>query len=234
MPRVTVVKHARKDYPEHDIKKGDTYYWWKFKFGGKHFSKTPPKPQQLTQSEFTSQVYDFEDALGALVADDTIESQIEEIADNMDSLADEQEEKRSNMPDQLQDSDVGTMLEERGDAMREWAEELRGLDFDLESDTAEDLEEEAGTELGYDTSDEGLREEVLHKLGIDEEQIGVVVPVEGSPGVSEADVVDKIEELRRDLETEIKERAQEMADERKEEKIQEIVDEAQGTSYGGP
>lgn len=241
MPAVHFVKKARKDYPEHSIQKGESYYWWKFRFGGKRVSKTPPNRRQLTQSDFQIGIYDLEDALGGLVADDSIESRVEEIADQMESLADEQEDKRSNMPDQLQDSEVGSMLEERGEALREWAEELRNLDFDLESDTAEDLEEEAAEELGHDTSDEGLREEALHQLGIDEEandgKLANDMAEEGQMqrDAEREDVIKaKIEELRAEMETEIRERAQEMADERKEEKIQEIVDEAQGTSYGGP
>ena len=198
MTRVHVVKHARKDYPEHDIKKGDQYYWWKFRFGGKNFSKTPPDRRRLTQSDFQISMYDLEDALGALVADDSIESQIENVADQMESLADEQEEKVQNMPDQLQDSEIGQMLQERADALREWAEELRGIDIDIESD-ADDYTDDAQAELyNFDPAEE------------------------------------PDEEKRRTMESEIADRAQEMADEAKQERIQEIVEEAQGTSYGGP
>ena len=56
MPRVYFVKKARKDYPV-GIKKGDSYYWWKFRYGGIHRSKTRPRPSQLTQSEFLSTIY---------------------------------------------------------------------------------------------------------------------------------------------------------------------------------
>jgi len=68
MPKVHCVKAARKDYPECGIKKGDTYYWWKFRFGGKHESKTYPKQSQLTQSEFLSQVYALNERLEDLDA----------------------------------------------------------------------------------------------------------------------------------------------------------------------
>src|SRR6266480_3085150 len=221
MPRVTFVKSARKDNPQQGIKKGDSYYWWKFRFGGKLYSKTQPKPQQLTQSEFMGAVYDFDDQLAGLVADDSIESQVGSIADDMESLADEQEDKRSNMPDQLQDSEVGSMLEERGEAMREWAEELRGLDFDFEQDK-DDFTDEACDEL-YGCA---LREAALEALGITEEQVveeGQAGEVEG-PRVPEAVVAEKIAEL----ESEVADRAQEMADEAIAEKIEEILNEAQG------
>ena len=39
MPRVHHVKSARKDNPV--AKKGESYYWWKFRYGGKRYSKTP-------------------------------------------------------------------------------------------------------------------------------------------------------------------------------------------------
>jgi len=32
MPRVHFVKKARRDYPDDDIKKDESYYWWKFRF----------------------------------------------------------------------------------------------------------------------------------------------------------------------------------------------------------
>lgn len=37
MARATLVKKARKDIPGTDIKAGDSYYWWAFRFGGKHY-----------------------------------------------------------------------------------------------------------------------------------------------------------------------------------------------------
>ena len=42
MPRVNYVKKARKAIPGADIKVGDAYYWWKFRYGGKHVSKIRP------------------------------------------------------------------------------------------------------------------------------------------------------------------------------------------------
>ena len=54
MPRVHHVKSARKDNPV--AKKGESYYWWKFRYGGKRYSKTPPKPSQLTQSPYFSSI----------------------------------------------------------------------------------------------------------------------------------------------------------------------------------
>ena len=52
MPQVHFVKKARKTNKTLGIKKGDSYYWWKFRYGGKHVSTKHPRPSQLTQSDF--------------------------------------------------------------------------------------------------------------------------------------------------------------------------------------
>ena len=74
MTRAHFVKKARKDHPEGDIKKGDSYWWWAFMVGGrggpKHYSKTQPKASQLTQSEYLGSIADIQDELNALGADD--------------------------------------------------------------------------------------------------------------------------------------------------------------------
>jgi len=65
------VHHVRaaKDYPDEGIKKGEMYYWWKFRYGGKRKSKTAPRPSQLTSSEKKSRCYaaqeDIEDAFAS-------------------------------------------------------------------------------------------------------------------------------------------------------------------------
>ena len=41
MPRVNYVKKARKNNPA--VKRGESYFWWKFRYGGKQYSKTRPR-----------------------------------------------------------------------------------------------------------------------------------------------------------------------------------------------
>ena len=62
MPRVYTVKSARKAHGN-TIAVGDTYYWWKFRYGGKRVSKTYPKPWQLTQSTYKQTLLLLEDSL---------------------------------------------------------------------------------------------------------------------------------------------------------------------------
>lgn len=138
MPKVHHVLKARKAVPSAGINVGDSYYWWKFRYGGKRYSKTPPKQSQLTQSEFLAQVYDIEDEIAGLTADDSMQAAIEDIAQRLRDLAEECEQKRENMPEQLQESDTGTLLQERADACNETADSLDALDFEFEEDSAKE------------------------------------------------------------------------------------------------
>ena len=148
--KVHFVKKARKDYPEDGIKKGESYYWWKPRYGGIRRSKTYPSRQELTQSEFLCRVYDIEDELSSIEIDiegknkeeieqeirDTLESIISEI----EELRDECEDKLYNMPEQLQDtSEAGILLQERIDALEDWISELEAIDISIEDN--DDIQE---------------------------------------------------------------------------------------------
>lgn len=145
MTRLHFVKKARKDYPDVSVLKGDSYYWWAFRYGGKYRSKAKPRRSQLTQSEFLGQIYDIEDRI-AEISDDIelseLESEAQEITEELQSLAEEQEERRENMPDGLQDAPTGQLLEERADYCNEMADELEALDFDLDVDKEDYVERE--------------------------------------------------------------------------------------------
>jgi len=142
MPKVNFVKSARKDNPV--AKVGEPYYWWQFKFGGKHYSKTPPKPSQLTQSEFMKFVYYMQDRIETLAGYENAEdlkAEIDSIVDEIRSQADELDEKFNNMPEGFQQGDTGTLLEERRDAMNQWADDLENIDIIFDPDeTAQDPE----------------------------------------------------------------------------------------------
>lgn len=146
MAKATFVKKARKDIPGTNIKAGESYYWWKFRFGGKHYSKTAPKASQLTQSEYLSQLYDFQEQLGGLSTGDfnepdDLNSWKEEFVSNLETLRDEQEEKKSNMPEGLQEGPTGELLQERYDSLDSAINELEGIDcndFDFDEDEAKE------------------------------------------------------------------------------------------------
>lgn len=131
MARLHHVKKARRDYKEHGIRKGESYFWWKFRFGGKRMSKTRPRRSQLTQSEFMATMMDAEDDLAATVQDfndshdfKALADALEELSERIRTTGEEQEEKRSNMPDSLQDSETGSLLEQRAEACEGTAQQL--------------------------------------------------------------------------------------------------------------
>lgn len=174
MPRVTHVKHARKDYPEHGIKKGDEYYWWAFMVGGrggpKHFSKTPPKPSQLTQSEFLSQVYDLNERLENLEPGDHEElaSELAEIAEEFREIASECEDKFNNMPEGLQQGDTGQLLEQRAEECNSLADELEGIDCEWDEEAAlKDVIQEVVTTHENDDPERVDDHDVAHEKAIE-------------------------------------------------------------------
>ena len=152
--KVHFVKKARKDYPEDGIKKGESYYWWKPRYGGIRRSKTYPSRQELTQSEFLCRVYDIEDELSVIRTqietniegknkeeiEELIRDALEMIIIEIGELRDECEDKLYNMPKQLQDtSEAGILLQERIDALEDWISELENIDISIEDD--DDIQE---------------------------------------------------------------------------------------------
>lgn len=148
---MTEVKHvkARKDYPEFGIAKGDMYYVWVPGYRERTMrSKTMPRQSQL-YSGYKGQTYALNEQLedfqnpGDL---SDLEAFRDELSANVVELRDEQQEKLDNMPDGLRESDTGTVVQERYDALEAFADELDSLDF--------------GSELGEDATDEERAEEV--------------------------------------------------------------------------
>jgi hypothetical protein len=116
MPRVTHVKAARKDNPA--CKKGESYYWWKFRYGGKHFSVKYPRSSQLTQSAYYGTVRSLTEQIEDASPDsyDEFISLRDEIASALEELCSETQDSLDNMPDALQYSPTGELLQERIDA----------------------------------------------------------------------------------------------------------------------
>ena len=162
MPRVHRVLKARKAQPGAGIAAGDTYYWWKFRYGGKHVSKTPPKPSQLTQSEYYGALLTMEEnwTTGA-DRDDAVQA-FRSLAEEVESLGSEQSDKLSNMPDSLQQGSTGELLQSRADRCEAIAEALNQAADELEAWTpeeSEDTEAEDGAEGAEPEEDTGWEEE---------------------------------------------------------------------------
>lgn len=126
MARVHTLK-AAKDYPEIGVVKGDTYYKWSRKIpsgGGWRSatfkSKTYPKRSRLTSSEFLGAVYDLEDQISDAESPDDLEG----FAEDARGIGSEQEEKFENLPEGLQGSSTGELLQERAQQCEEWANQI--------------------------------------------------------------------------------------------------------------
>jgi hypothetical protein len=141
MPRVRT-QRANKDYKAEGIKKGQTYYKWQFRYGPVIRSATYPRPSQLTQSEYLSQAYSLEEQVGDLDTSDpeNVADELQNVADEIRSLGEEQQGKRDNMPDQLQDSETGELLQSRADACDTLADELETAEGEVRELVGEDDE----------------------------------------------------------------------------------------------
>lgn len=152
------------------IAKGESYYWWAFKNGGKHFSKTPPKASQLTQSNYLSQLYDIQDRINEIQVDswEDLESIIDEFKNDLESLKDETQGSLDNMPESLQSSPTGELLQERIDSLENAISEFDSIDFQYEepddSDIIEELKEEEDSEdENWTPTDEAIQERKQEK-----------------------------------------------------------------------
>jgi vacuolar-type H+-ATPase subunit I/STV1 len=135
MTRLKFVKKAQKNYDQYGIKKGDSYYWWKFRYSSRIMSKTRPKRSQLTQSSFLGQIYDIEDAIGITELSE-IPDAISEFVSTLQELQSEVEESLENMPEHLRDtSSSGELLTER-------IEELETMISEIEHFESVDLDDE--------------------------------------------------------------------------------------------
>lgn len=155
MPKVTFVKKAQKDVPHTNIKKGESYYWWKFRFGGKHCSKTMPRRSQLTRSGFLSSLYDLQDRIGEFTATSIEEFDTfkEDILSEIENLKSECEDNLSNMPESLQESSI---LNERIEGLDNWYSEIEGVSCEESEDEEELLDNIENAITALSDTDAGL------------------------------------------------------------------------------
>jgi len=180
MATIIYVKAAAKDYPNEGIKKGEPYYWWAFRFGGKHRSKTAPKASQLTQSSHISGVLAAGERLGDLDAEQSVADNIaiiEEVIGDLENLKEEAENSHDNMPEGLQDGEVGEMLQERADTLESAISDLEDAkstleelgELEVETPTEEEVIGDLGDELkDMDGAERGDRIKARHEEMVEE------------------------------------------------------------------
>ena len=143
MPRVTHVKKARIDNPV--CKQGEPYYWWKFRFGGKRYSSTPPKASQLTQSAYYGALYGLTENLeGELPPENEsdFDTMRDDLASQLQEIGEECQTSLDNMPESLQEAPTGELLQERIDACEAAVGDLESLEAPQEWQEIIDATEE--------------------------------------------------------------------------------------------
>ena len=113
-----------------EIPKGSSYYRGKLNFAHDiiRCCKCRLQPWEVTTSEYTR-------AVGTIVNEwantySVCVYAIEQISNELESIRDDVQEKLDNMPESLQESDTGYLLQERIDNLNTSIEELSNIDVD--------------------------------------------------------------------------------------------------------
>tara|TARA_R110002124_G_scaffold128157_2_gene288510 strand:+ start:165 stop:680 length:516 start_codon:yes stop_codon:yes gene_type:complete len=158
MAKAFYVKKARKDNPA--VKAGEPYYWWAFRYGGKHYSATRPRPSQLTGNEKLSNALVLGEELEDLTipeAEDTdalkaafqeVSDQLNNIADQIDDVVSQYQESADNIRESFSESALADEFDEKVSELEDWAENVREAansipDIEIEDDELESAIEEA-------------------------------------------------------------------------------------------
>ncbi len=153
MARAHFVKSARKSYKAHGIKKGESYWWWKFNRQPKQYSKTEPTRSQLTQSGFLQTLYGIEDDIAAFDVDskERFDDEKQMILSSIEELKDECQSSLDAMPEHLQDtSDSGILLSERISGLEDWYNEIDQIECDYDED---EIKTNIAIDEGWDEKD---------------------------------------------------------------------------------
>lgn len=152
MARAHFVKKARNAVPEGvcgikgGIKPGDSYWWWKFRRGGKLYSKQRPRRSQLTGSWYYATIFDLEDlTIAKASADSGLGDLRDEIVSALEDLRDECQGNLDNMPEGLQQGPTGELLQQRVDDLENAISEFEDLELDEpDEDSFDESERQEG------------------------------------------------------------------------------------------
>lgn len=170
MGRVTRVEKARQSPGscgkcQKKLKKGDSYLWWKFRYGGKRIRCTEdacaPRTSELISSDKLSRSMAageaIEDAVRTFKKDFNLEAltnEVESAAEEVREVAGEYQESSDNI-----ESGFGHETEQSGE-LREKAENLE--------QKATDIEDAAGNLKSFEEWKKTVSDESLKKLWADE------------------------------------------------------------------
>jgi|GEM_PF-2813632 len=149
------------------INKGESYWTWSFMYGGTYYSKTQPKRSQLTSSEFLSTVYGIQEEMDEWNTEDTdnVSEFVDDIKSRLEELRDETQDKLDNMPEQLQESDTGQLLQERIEALENAINEFDCLDdLEYEEPDEKDIKDQIAEDEEIDIGKEGWEDSITEEM----------------------------------------------------------------------
>lgn len=123
---------ARKDYPAFGISKDEKHYTWVLFTGAGSRTcrqKTPPRRSQLTTSEYLSSLYGIEENLESM----TQLSELDDIIEDLRNLCSETQDRLDNMPEGLQSSPTGELLQNRINGIETAISELEDMQQEYEN-----------------------------------------------------------------------------------------------------
>lgn len=151
MAKINFVKKSRK---EHKCSKtgviipvGSPYQWISFNFGPTIVRSMEAgfEPWELISNEYSREIariqQEFSKRIDELDTIEDAEALKDELQGALESMRDEQEEKRDNLPEQFQDVGPGEVITERYDNLEEVISNLEDISFDDFEEREEDLEE---------------------------------------------------------------------------------------------
>ena len=125
------------------INVGESYYTWCFYGGQPIYSKTKPRPSQLTQNAFKSELYSIQEKIEDFDHEgdpETIAVFVDEIKSDLESLRDTCQESFDNIPEQLQEAPAGQTLQERIENLDSAISEFEDIDTEFESQKDEETD----------------------------------------------------------------------------------------------
>jgi hypothetical protein len=144
------------------IAKGESYWWWQFQNSPKRYSKEKPRQSELTQSAYLSSLYQIMEEIEDFSPNsaEEVQSFRDEIVSNIEELRDTTQDSLDNMPESLQYSPTGELLQERIDSLESAISEFESLDLDFEEKEDSEIKEIIAEEEGIDTDDDGWEDEI--------------------------------------------------------------------------
>lgn len=164
MAKINYVKKSRKEYKCSKTGKiipiGSPYMWISFNYGPTIIRSMEAgfEPWETTSNEYARQVgklyFDFIEDISSYKDISELESIKDEYLSELENLRDELEDKLSNLPEQFQYSGPGEVINERIDNVNSVIDSLESIDFDMDLELTDDLEEMRDTLLDAGEIDE--------------------------------------------------------------------------------